>query len=200
MGCDIMEEKIKELLKKNKGIVTTKQIEEICISRVYIKQLVDKGIINKVKKGIYISSDIFEDEFYIFQLKNKIAIFSYNTALYLQKATERTPDKLDVTVYSGYNKQRFQSNIRTHYVQKEFLNIGVITVESPQGFNVKAYNLERTICDILKNRNTGIDKEQTNKFIRNMIVHNQVDINTVYDYAKKLKCTKQLETVMEWII
>ena len=195
-----MEERIKELLEANSGIVTTKQIEEHGISRVYIKQLIDKGIISKVKNGIYISQDILEDEFYIFQLKNKTAIFSYNTALYLLSSTERTPDKIDVTVYSGYNRQRFPNNIRTHYVQKNFLNIGVITVKSPQGFDVRSYNLERTICDILKNRNTGIDKEQTNKFIRNMIVHNQVDINKVYEYAKNLKCTKQLELVMEWII
>ena len=195
-----MEIKIKELLEKNQGIITTKQIEEIGISRVYIKQLVNKGIISRVKKGIYTSSDMLEDELYIFQIKSKIAIFSYNTAMYLLGETERTPNKIDVTVYSGYNKQRFPDNIRTHYVQKEFLNLGVIMVKSPQGFDVKTYNLERTICDVLKNRNTGIDKEQTNKFIRNMFMYGRIDINKVYDYAKKLKCTKQLETVMEWII
>ena len=65
---------------------------------------------------------------------------------------------------------------------------------------IKVYDKERTICDILKDRNTGVDKEQTNKFIRNMIVHNQVDLNKIWEYAKELKCTKQLETVMEWII
>jgi len=195
-----MQEKIKKLLKINQGIVTTNQIEEFGISRVYIKQLVEQGIISKVKNGIYTSSDMLEDEFYVFQLKNKTAIFSYNTAMYLLGETERTPNKIDVTVYSGYNKQRFPTNIRTHYVQKEFLSLGVTTAKSPQGFNVKTYNLERTICDVLKNRNTGIDKEQTNKFIRNMLMHGSIDINKVYDYAKKLKCIKQLETVMEWII
>lgn len=195
-----MEEKIKKLLKKNKGIITTKQIEDIGISRVYIKQLVEQSVISKVKNGIYISYDMLEDEFYILQLKNKIAVFSYNTAMYVQGETERTPDKLDVTVYSGYNKQRFPSNIRVHYVKREYLDIGVIIVKSPQGFDIKVYNLERTICDILKNRNTGIDKEQTNKFIKNMLVSSKADINKVYQYAKMLKCTKQLETVMEWII
>ena len=195
-----MEEKIKELLKQNNGIITTKQIEEIGISRVHIKQFIESGTIERVKKGIYISRDMLEDEFYIFQLKNKNAIFSYNTAMYLFRASERTPDKIDVTVYSGYNAQRFPNNIRVHYVKKDLLNLGVVIVDSPSGFKVKAYNMERTICDILKDRNTGVDKEQTNKFIRNMIVHNQVDLNKIWEYAKKLKCTKQLKTVMEWII
>ena len=69
-----MEEKIKELLKQNNGIITTKQIEEIGISRVHIKQFIESGTIERVKKGIYISRDMLEDEFYIFQLKNKNAI------------------------------------------------------------------------------------------------------------------------------
>ncbi len=195
-----MEEKIKELLKQNNGIITTKQIEEIGISRVHIKQFIESGTIERVKKGIYISRDMLEDEFYIFQLKNKNAIFSYNTAMYLFRASERTPDKIDVTVYSGYNVQRFPNNMKVHYVKKNLLNLGVAIVNSPSGFKVKVYNMERTICDILKDRNTGVDKEQTNKFIRNMIVHNQVDLNKIWEYAKELKCTKQLETVMEWII
>lgn len=195
-----MQEKIKKLLKRNNGIITTKQIEEIGISRVYIKQFIESGTIERVKKGIYISRDVLEDEFYIFQLKNKNAIFSYNTAMYLFRASERTPDKIDVTVYSGYNVQRFPNNMRVHYVKKDLLNLGVVIVNSPSGFKVKVYNMERTICDILKDRNTGVDKEQTNKFIRNMIVHNQVDLNKIWEYAKKLKCEKKLEKVMEWII
>lgn len=195
-----MEEKIRKLLKQNNGIITTKQIEEIGIPRVHIKQFLESGIIEKVQKGIYISSDMIEDEFYIFQMKNINAIFSYNTAMYFLGETERTLDKIDVTVYSGYNKQRFPANIRVHYIKKELLNMGVITVKTPHGFNVKCYNIERTICDIIKGRNTGIDKEQSNKFIRNIIRSNKIDINKVYEYAEKLKCTKQLETVMEWII
>ena len=33
-----------------------------------------------------------------------------------------------------------------------------------------------------------------------MIVHGQVDLNKIFEYAKKLKCEKQLKKVMEWII
>ncbi len=195
-----MEKRLKRLLKQNNGIITTKQIEEIGISRVHIKQFIEKGIIEKVKRGIYCSTDIFDDEFYIFQMKNQNAIFSYNTAMYFHGETERTPHEIDVTVYSGYNTQRFPKNIKVHYVKKENLNLGVATVETPYGFKVKAYNLERILCDILKGRNTGIDKEQTNKFIRNVLKNKKVDISTIYEYAKKLKCIKQFEQVMEWII
>ncbi len=90
--------------------------------------------------------------------------------------------------------------MRFHYVKKDLLNLGVAIVESPFGFNVRAYNMERTICDILKDRNTGIDKELSNKFIRNMLKYHKVDINKTWEYAKKMNCAKKLEAVMEWII
>lgn len=195
-----MENKIIKLLKENNGIITTNQIEKIGISRMYIKKFIESGIIERIKKGIYISGDIIEDEFYIFQIKNQNAIFSYNTALYFWGETERTPDIIDVTVYSGYNKQRFPNNIRVHYIKKELLNLGVVMVKTPAGFNVKAYNIERTVCDIIKGRNTGIDKEQSNKFIKNVIKNNKVDVNKIYEYSKKLKCTKKFEEIMEWMI
>jgi len=163
----------------------------------YLECFIEKGIIEKVKRGVYCSTDILDDEFYIFQMKNQNAIFSYNTTMYFHGETERTPHEIDVT---GYNTQRFPKNIRVHYVKKENLNLGVTTVETPYGFRVKAYSLERIACDILKGRNTGVDKEQTNKFIRNVLKNKKVNISTIYKYAKKLKCVKQFEQVMEWII
>lgn len=98
----LWKKKSKKLLKQNNGIITTRQIEEIGIPRIHIKHFVERGIIERVQKGIYISSDMIEDEFYIFQMKNSNVIFSYNTAMYFLWETERTLDKIDVTVYSGY--------------------------------------------------------------------------------------------------
>ena len=57
-----MEEKIKKLLKQNNGIITTNQIEKIGISRVYIRKFIEKGIINKVKKGIYYLSRMQQEK------------------------------------------------------------------------------------------------------------------------------------------
>ncbi len=115
-----MQEKLEKLIKKNNGIITTKQIEEIGISRVHIKQFIEKGIIERVKNGIYVSSNIIEDEFYIFQTKNKNAIFSYNTAMYLFGETERTPDKIDVTTYSGYNTRKISKKYEISLRKKRF--------------------------------------------------------------------------------
>lgn len=61
---------------------------------------------------------MLEDEFYIFQLKNKNAIFSYNTAMYLFRASERTPDKIDVTVYMIKNAKSLKDKARNYKTRR----------------------------------------------------------------------------------
>ena len=190
-------EEMKKIVKKSKGIITKKELEENGISKYYINKLIKDSIIERYSKGFYIRTDTFEDEFYILQQKNSKIVFSYNTALYFLNETERTPEKIDVTVYKGYNVHRLAKNIKVHYVLKENLSLGEIEIETPQGFKVKTYNLERTLCDIIKSNNSGIDKEQTNKFIKNILLKNKVNSITLINYAKKLKCENKVREIMD---
>lgn len=190
-------EKIKKIIEGSNGIITYQELIEKNISKYFIKKLVDNKILEKYSRGIYVRNDIFEDEFYIFQQKNKKVVFSYNTALYFLNETEKTPEYIDITVYKGYNVHRISKNIKVHYVSKENLYLGAIEIETSQGFKVTSYNLERILCDIIKNNNTGIDKEQTNKIIRKNLLKNKVDTYTLIEYAKKLKCEKKVQKVID---
>ena len=53
--------KLKELLNKNNGYITTKEIEENIVSKTYIPELLKKGIIRKVAKGLYIDNNSSEN-------------------------------------------------------------------------------------------------------------------------------------------
>ena len=53
----IKQESIKELARKNNGIVTTKMLDENNIHRQYLKSLVDDGYFIKVSRGIYVTPD-----------------------------------------------------------------------------------------------------------------------------------------------
>ena len=74
-------------------------------------------------------------------------------------------------------------------------------MKSPFGNNVKTYNLERTICDIVKNENKcGLDLEQKNKVIRNAFSNKEIDKSMIIEYAKRLKCEKKIRMIMEVFI
>ena len=184
-----MYEKILEEAKKKDGIITTSDVEKMNYSRMTLTNMVKDGLLVREDSGIYLTQDADYDEFYIFQLKHPNAIFS----------TERTPIKIDVTVHNTYNASSFGDTYVVYYVKKEILNMGVTEVVSPQGQKVKCYNLERTVCDIIKNTK-NIDIETRNKAIKECIRDKSFDGNLMYEYSKKMGIYKKLSTMMEVLI
>lgn len=55
-----------------------------------------------------------------------------------------------------------EQKVKVYRVKKELLELGVVNLESPEGNFVKAYNAERTVCDLLRSRsNVEIQDLQT---------------------------------------
>lgn len=191
--------KILKIMKKNNEIITPSQLEKKGISRVYLSRMEREGIIEKVDRGIYVTKDFKYDEYYLFQLKYPKAVFSYNTALYFYEMTERTPIKMDVTVYREYNPHRFKDFVNVYKISKELYNLGVTEKKSPQGMKVKTYNLERTVCDIIKNKDS-IDIEIRNKAIKKAIKSKEFNASKMFEYAKKMNIYDKVKNYMEAII
>ena len=187
-------DKIKEIVNENKGILTMKMLEQNNIHRQYLKALVDEGYLIKVSRGLYVRPDRDVSEFYIMGEQYKTGIFSHNTALYFYDLTDRTPFTLDMT---------FPSNIRPsndmltpHYINKERLEIGLTTKELEDGTTIKIYNMERTICDIIRDRNK-IDSQIFNTALKEYMKRNDKNLNLLYEYAKEFNILKILKMYME---
>ena len=191
--------KILNIMKKNNEIITPAQLEKKGISRVYLSRMEEEGIIERIDRGIYVTKDFKYDEYYLFQLKYPKAIFSYNTALYFYEMTERTPIRMDVTVYREYNPHRFKDIVNVYKVSKELYNLGVIEKSSPQGMKVRTYNLERTVCDIIKDKDS-LDIEIRNKAIKKAIKIKEFNASKMFEYAKKMRIYEKVKNYMEAII
>lgn len=185
---------IKELVKKNNGILTLNMLEENNIHRQYLKQLVDDGELIKVSRGLYVTPDKDVNEFYIMGEQFKTGIYSHNTALYFYGLTDRTPFVLDMT---------FPSNIRPnndmlcpHYINKERLDLGLTTMELEDGTSIRIYNMERTICDIIRDRNK-IDSQIFNTALKEYMKRSDKNLNLLYEYAKIFKISKLLKMYLE---
>lgn len=194
-----MIDKILKIMKENNGIIMPSKLEEKGISRVYLSRMEKEGIIEKIDRGIYVTEDFKYDEYYLFQLKYPKAIFSYNTALYFYEMTERTPIKMDVTVCREYNPHRFKDLVNVYKVSKELYSLGIIEKKSPQGMKVKTYNLERTVCDIIKDKDS-IDIEIRNKAIKKAIKSKEFNASKMFEYAKKMNIYDKVKNYMEAII
>ena len=195
-------EKVVNFVNKKNNVITIKEFKNAKIGFYYINKLIEDNYISRIGKGLYGKTDSFEDEYFIIQNRYKNAIFSYNTALFFLNKTEVTPNRIDITIPNDYNVSSINTKqIRVHYVSRKNIELGVIKIKSPFGNNIKSYNLERTICDIVKNENKcGLDIEQRNKIIKNAFANNEIDGTTLVKYAKKLKCEKKVRAIMEVMI
>ena len=187
-------EKIKVLLEQNNGILYVKELEENNIHRQYLKILEEKGEIIRILKGVYIDNDKDVNEFFIMSEKYKTGIFSHNTALYFYNLTDRTPINLDMTFPSTVRINN--DSLSPHYIKPELLSLGETVLSLEDGTKIKIYDKERTICDIIRDRNK-IDPQIFNTAIKEYFKQNNKNLNLLYKYAKKLKIDKILKKYME---
>ena len=184
------------------GYLTTKKVELNNIPRIYLSKLIKENKIERVSRGIYMLKDTLKDDLVILQKKSQNAIYSNTTALYLHGYSNRIPIKYDVTVNSGYNGSlQKDKNVKLFYTKKELINLGVIDYKLDNGNIIKIYDLERTICDIIKNKNK-IDRELYNKAIRNYFYNKGKKLLKLYEYAKKMNIYNKVRkefAILTWL-
>ncbi len=83
-------------------------------------------------------------------------------------------------MYRGYNSHRISGNVRIHYVIKPIYEPGITECETVFGNTVKVYDLERTVCDFIKNRNE-IETELFSKTVNRYVRDKNKDLNKLYE-------------------
>lgn len=196
----VNEHKIREMIKQNKGIITAKELTDNKIDSWYLTNLVKKGELERVVRGVYFDPNFDNyDELYFFQFQNKACIYSYQTALYLHRLTDRLPFVNEVTVKQGYNAWRIKDSVIVHQVKKEWYELGKAEIKTDMGNIVCAYDMERTICDLVKDRKNQ-DPEIFSKAWNLYIKKDSKDIWKLRKYAKDFGIAKKIDEILEVIV
>lgn len=191
------EQKVLELMQNNNGLIKTSEIVSNNINKMALLRLVQKGIIERIERGLYIDSNKIEDSYFIFQYKCPKAIFSHETALYFHDLSDRTPIEIMITVPSGYNSRLLKdNNYKFSYIKEELYELGKISVKTPYGNNVYCYDIERTICDIVRDKNK-IEKYQFIDALKRYSNLKVKDISKLYNYAEKFNIKNDVKNYME---
>ena len=91
-------EKILQLVQKNDGYVTTKEVVDNGLNKMALKRLCDGGKLERVSTGYYSLPNIINDEYYKIISKSKNAIFSYTTSLFLHELSDK--NHMDKEIYT----------------------------------------------------------------------------------------------------
>lgn len=191
----ILTDTIKQIMNTNNGMLSTRMIEPLNISRQYLSIMRDNNVIEKVSRGIYLSPSAFEDSYFSFQQKYKKAIFSHMNALYFYGMTEEFPYNYTVTVPQSYHVDTVNEKCNVFYVSDDIYELGVVEIETPNGNKVRAYDKERCICDIIRSKGR-MDSEQVKKAIKQYMQSRDKDIAKLSEYSKKMGINKK---VMEMV-
>ncbi len=193
-------EEIDKLLEQNDGYLFTKDVENAGISRTYLASYVKERGLEKVSKGIYISPDTWEDELYILQLRYPKVVFSGETALYIHGLIDREYSQITVTVPPGFNRTRLLSEwVVIHQEQEVSYNTGIIEIQTYFGNTVRVYDVEKTICDLVKLRGK-IEVQHYQTAIKSYMRSKDKDLSRLIKYADALKVRDEIMKYVEVMV
>lgn len=188
------------IAQKHGGIIETKTAATHGISRAMLYKLCKEDKIYRIVQGQYILFDEMQDELLSIGMRSDRMIFSHETALYLHGISDRTPFQHTLTVPSDYTASMEIRNVcKIYYIKPELFRLGQTVLATPAGNEVAVYDLERTICDIVRSRN----KVGTETFLfalKRYVSRPQKDLNRLYAYAKKMRVAGVLRQYLEVLL
>lgn len=193
-------EKIIELLNSSPdGTITAEQVTTAGLHRSVLQNLVESGEIYRFGRGLYLCSSAWEDDFYLLQRKYGRGIYSHDTALYLLGYSDRTPAQYTMTFPKGYNSSSLKhENIIVKRVVPANYSFGITEVRSPCGNPIRIYDLERTLCDIL--RGNGSDVQIVGAAMKKYADSKEKDIHKLMKYADQLRVKPKILRYMEILL
>lgn len=193
-------EKVISRMKENNGVITTSEIKKMGIDKKVIARLIDRKQIERAVRGVYILSESLGDEYFNKIYGKKDATYSHMTALYFHGLCNRVPMLYDITVSKKYyGLLTKDEKVMLHKVDKKLLGLGRVKITSPQGQEIYVYDIERCLCDCLKDREKIASEYIKQAFV---IYFRQMKKDTfkVMKYAKEMGIEKQMRDYLEVLL
>ena len=193
-----------ELLKKisieNSGLILTKTAIDNGVSRAVLSRLCKEGRISRIAMGQYVLPEDLNDEIFSLGVRSSFIVFSHETALFLNGISERTPFEHTVTIPSSKTLARsISSECKVYYIKEELYNIGKTKLITPMGNGVWAYDMDRTICDIVRSRSRMAD-ETFIAAIKSYAKNTNKNLSNLSLYATKMGVLSQVRKYLEVLL
>lgn len=180
----------------NNGILKTADALAAGVTKSRFYQFVKQAGLEKAAHGIYIAADSLADEMYLLQAQFPKAIYSHEAALYLHELAEREPTPLTVTVTASYNSGGLtKKGVKVYYAKNEWYGLGITEMASFGGNMIKVYDLERTICDIVR-RYDDMDIAVFNYAVKEYVKRKDKDYTRLSRYAVALHLERKIREKM----
>lgn len=193
-------EVFEQIVSDKRGIIRTADATSVGIPKPTFYKFIKDNKFEQVAHGIYLSSNGWLDAMYIVNLRSQQTVFSHETALFLHNLTDREPMEYSVTVKTGYNPSQLKADgIKVYTIKKELYSIGLTEAKTTFGNTVRAYDMERTVCDIIRSRNI-IEIQTFQDALRQYTNRKDKNLRLLMQYARQLHVDKILNQYLEVLL
>ena len=185
---------------QNNGILKTAQVLENGITKSMFYAYAKQRGVERVAHGVYVSPDAWMDAMYLLHLRCAQAVFSHESALFFHDLTYREPSPYSITVKTGYNPASLQADgIKVYTIKKELHDVGIVTMNTPFGNPVPVYDIERTVCDVVRSR-SGIEMQTFQDALKQYAKRKDKDLRRLMRYAQMFHVEKLLRPYLEVLL
>ena len=192
----------KNVLSDQKLVFSSDELQKHGFSYYQITKMVEQGKLIRLNKSYYENANFageMNDFYYVQAFAPQGVVCLLSAAVYYGLTTFR-PDAIDVAVPPKTKLSSLPESQRLslHYFSSERHGLGVRIVSENEN-TFKIYDIEKTVVDIISNRNkVGI--EETKEILTNYLARQDRNINKLYRYAEKLSCLKILKIYLEVLV
>ena len=193
-------EQLDSISNKSGGVLRTADALMAGVSKPVLAEFVEARGYERVSHGIYLAPDTWKDSMYILELRCPQVVFSHETALFLHDLTDREPTQYSVTVKTGYNPSRLKADgVKVYTVKKELYELGITTGNTPFGHSVAVYDLERTVCDVVRSK-SSIEAQSFQNALKLYARRSDKNLSRLMEYAKALRVERRLRQYLEVLL
>lgn len=180
-----------------KGVVfRTKDLNEQGFNNYEISKLLDEGILTKMYQGVYSVCDLDKMQLSDINVIVENGIISLTSAAYYYKLTSGEVGKITITLNREQKPPKLPYDLFSYYyTTSKFYDVG-LNVFDQNGRSVKIYDMERTVCDIIKHR-SRYDLGLVREVVENYIQREDKDMDKLMAYAKELRVLNVLVQYLE---
>nr|WP_076389179.1 type IV toxin-antitoxin system AbiEi family antitoxin domain-containing protein [Vaginimicrobium propionicum] len=182
------------------GYVTSAQVTAAGIPRRKLAEAINAGQLMQVDRGLYALPETWEDPFYVAQHRFSRGVFSDDSALFLHGMTDRAPFSFTMTFPRSYNATAARAaQIVCRSCADDVLDLGLSEAVTVYGNTVKAYNLERTLCDLVRGQRV-VDSQVFTPAMRTYMKSPERNPTKLVDYARRLNVERKIRTYLEVLL
>jgi predicted transcriptional regulator of viral defense system len=183
------------LFEKNNGYLTRQELQKKADYKS-LQRLITKGEVERIKRGVYrLSSYEVAPMIDIGRLvpNGVLCLFS---ALFHYHLTVQIPQSFCVAIEKN-RKVRLPAYppIQLYFWKREYYELG-ITTEKIYDFDVKIYDMEKSVCDAVKFRNK-IGMDVAAEVLKNYLQRRDRNLTQLVNYARQMRIEKILNSYLE---